>query len=504
MRELLKPIQIGRQDSIDQKNSNEIEYYERQLLGFLLYNQSQIAKVKTHLVIDSFSILLHRKIYDACINIDAISDKLKNVVNLQSVDGLIDTHSEYAERGGFLYLAALQKDCYLSIDRLDAYVHIIKRYSARRRIVEIATNLDNAKLETSDALAYSIERINVIASGLNSTTTPNFLSGAERCKQANGPQYLINHWLPAKTFSIFYSPPGCGKSFVALDIAMHLASQQKTWHGNKVLGGDVVYLLGEGHDGFDRRLVAWCREKKISAEECRILISQKSWGLDIQEDVNEITEGIKKAQYAPKLMIVDTLNRFLVGSESDEESVKKALKLIDKLIKEFQCAVMLVHHTGWGDEGRIRGHSSWIGAADVSLKLARNADDQDLIELTAQKMKDDEIPSPMRFKLKRHLLTDMISNFGEPATAAVVEQVAAVHDSYIENCIARIKQACDYYSTKMLKFADLRTFLRDVDGLNDAQIDAEMLAKGDGLVGSLHKKGFLQLDNRYSKFVFNF
>jgi hypothetical protein len=166
--------------------------------------------------------------------------------------------------------------------------------------------------------------------------------------------------------------------------------------------------------------------------------------------------------------------------------------------------VVLVHHTGWSDTGRIRGHSSWIGAADVSLKLARNIDDPELIELTAQKMKDDQLPEKILFKLKPYQLVDMLTNFGAPEFAAVIERVTGPINAQLENCKARFKQACEYWGHESLLFTELKTFLTEVEELEPNQVNIEMLATANGLVGTLHKHGLIKLDNFNSKVIMDF
>lgn len=509
MRQFLQPIQIGRKPPIAQEkpaqltNIADVEYYEKQLIGFMLYNQEHIQAISDQLSIDSFSVLLHRKIFDACITLDKMPDKTCNVVNIYTVDALVNTHSEYEERGGYLYLASLQKECYIAAGRIDAYIQIIKRFGAQRKIVDIANNFGNAKLDTSDPLAYTVERINAIAATLQANPALDMLWVKADAALMRPTEYLIDNWLPEKTFSIFYAPPGCGKSFIALDMAMHIASKQPSWCGNSIRGGDVVYLVGEGYHGFRKRHVAWARHHKVK-DDIRMLVSQRAWGLDVEKDFNAICASIKKAECKPKLIIVDTLNRFLTGSESDETSVKNALKMIDKLMREFECAVMLVHHTGWADEQRIRGHSSWIGAVDVSLQLQRNEDNPEIIELLAKKVKDNQIPKQLNFMLKRYELPDLVNESGTVESAAIVEQVDALIDVKVANCKSRFVQILDYFKRDSVKHAEMRSFFAEVDGLDADEVAQEMNIKGNGLMATLFKNGLIKLDNYNSVICRNF
>ena len=81
------------------------------------------------------------------------------------------------------------------------------------------------------------------------------LTVAELLNQAS-PEWLINGILPERALGVLYGPPDSYKSFVALDIALHVANG-KPWHGRPVRQGNVLYVLGEGSTAFGRRVRAW-------------------------------------------------------------------------------------------------------------------------------------------------------------------------------------------------------------------------------------------------------
>jgi RecA-family ATPase len=62
------------------------------------------------------------------------------------------------------------------------------------------------------------------------------------------PRWLIRDWLPASSLILIYGEPGAGKTFVALDIAVAIATG-RDWNGNKVARGIVLYIAAEGVAG---------------------------------------------------------------------------------------------------------------------------------------------------------------------------------------------------------------------------------------------------------------
>jgi hypothetical protein len=59
------------------------------------------------------------------------------------------------------------------------------------------------------------------------------------------------------------------------------------------------------------------------------------------------------------------------------------------LANHFKCLVAAVHHVGLGDEKRLRGHSSFLGALDVSI-LSERKEGALSATLTVMKLRDEE------------------------------------------------------------------------------------------------------------------
>src|SRR5262249_17521143 len=89
----------------------------------------------------------------------------------------------------------------------------------------------------------------------------------------------------------------------------------------------------------------------------------------------------------PAVVVIDTLNRSIVGSENSDEDMGNYVKAADAIREAFDCAVVVVHHCGL--EGtRPRGHTSLTGAADAQIAVVRN--EAGIITATVEFMKDGE------------------------------------------------------------------------------------------------------------------
>jgi hypothetical protein len=85
--------------------------------------------------------------------------------------------------------------------------------------------------------------------------------------------------------------------------------------------------------------------------------------------VREVREQI--GDMIPRIVVLDTLNKSLPGSESKDVDMAAYIKAAEAIRDAFDCLVIIVHHCGW-DESRPRGHSSLPGAVDVQLRVERN------------------------------------------------------------------------------------------------------------------------------------
>ena len=94
--------------------------------------------------------------------------------------------------------------------------------------------------------------------------------------------------------------------------------------------------------------------------------------LNLIKDAAELVQAIKDqlGDNIPGLIVLDTLNRSLVGSESRDEDMTAYLSAADMLREAFGGAVAIVHHCGV-EGSRPRGHTSLTGTADAQLAVKR-------------------------------------------------------------------------------------------------------------------------------------
>ncbi|MDG4649464.1 AAA family ATPase [Roseibacterium sp. SDUM158017] len=225
--------------------------------------------------------------------------------------------------------------------------------------------------------------------------------------------YLVKGWLDRNCLSMLYGPSNAGKTFVALDIAMHIAADQ-VWRGLRVNGGPVLYIAAEGGAGIRNRLAAIKQDRPEMAEAPFSLLPI---GLDLhgQGDALAVCEIMPDDD--PALIVVDTLARSMgTGDENTAKDAAMFIKNCDLIRQATGAHVMIIHHTGKEEERGARGSSAWRAAVDNEIQVSADC------RILSRKQRDQEPPDALSFRLRSVVLgTD---EDGEPVTSAVVDAAA--------------------------------------------------------------------------------
>lgn len=204
------------------------------------------------------------------------------------------------------------------------------------------------------------------------------------------PRWLIDGILTQNGLSVMWGRSGAMKSFVALDIALCIASGLP-WHGKEVVKGMVVYVAAEGAHGLGRRAVGWrrTRGKDLPKPDFKLIPHPVALTSD---DLGAMVEAILGLQSRPVLIVMDTLARtFGAGDENKQADMNAYVNAADLLRTETGANVMIIHHSGVHEERRERGSNVLRGAADTVIKIARKNSDLEIInEAPEGKQKDAE------------------------------------------------------------------------------------------------------------------
>lgn len=190
------------------------------------------------------------------------------------------------------------------------------------------------------------------------------------------PEWLLERHLPQTGMGFLYGRPGCGKSFLALDMALHIAYGLPRWHGDEVRarpGANVLYIAREGATGFKQRIIAWQAARQLPvgrAANFRLL--RETINFMSVEDIAKLARTVRAAGMRPlDLVIVDTVSRSIPGAdENNQADMSIFVQANDAIVAEFDCVALGVHHAG--KSGDMRGSTVLRGAGDFVFRLARD------------------------------------------------------------------------------------------------------------------------------------
>jgi hypothetical protein len=195
-------------------------------------------------------------------------------------------------------------------------------------------------------------------------------------------RYLVKGIIPNVALVVVWGAPKCGKSFYVFDMVAHIAAGRE-YRGRRVKQCPVIYFALEGQEGFTVRIEAfrqahdWCDIPfYLSAD--RILLPQ-----DGEAVVRSIRDQFPAVH--PGVVVLDTLNRSIAGSENDPSDMGQYVRAADMIRAAFNCVVIVIHHCGV-EGSRPRGHTSLTGAADAQIAVKRDTSDN--IVATVEFMKD--------------------------------------------------------------------------------------------------------------------
>ena len=192
--------------------------------------------------------------------------------------------------------------------------------------------------------------------------------------QVTNPDWLITEVFERNRLITVFGAPKSGKSFIAIAMACAVA-KGTPFYGHEAKKAPVVYLAGEGVSGIKRRLAVFHQSKYGgSLEGAPLFLSNRGSRINEAEEYEKLETEInllKKEVGQIGLIIFDTFQRNFSGDENSAQEVNKFVKAADQLIHDFDCTVLLVHHTGRGNKGRARGSSVLDASIDGEFMVVR-------------------------------------------------------------------------------------------------------------------------------------
>jgi len=288
---------------------------------------------------------------------------------------------------------------------------------------------------------------------------------------------LITGYLSLDTCAWIIGQPGHGKSFVALDMALSVATGH-SWHGSRVEPGLALYVAAEGARGVRARVRAW---------ESRYYEGKTVDRFGIYPDPVQVggpewpTFVAMCAIDQPDLIVFDTQARVsTLFDENSNSEMGRFIEAVEGLRRVSGACVLIVHHETKSG-GTARGASAILGAAQTELTVTR---DRDLVLVRTTKQKDHEPAADLMLRMEPESGAPVAGDDGlaNPALGSVVLVAAGgeipgmtEHPAALR---ARLTETLQNESDRALVDVMMRSFAESGNGWTRADIRAEYLALG--------------------------
>lgn len=209
--------------------------------------------------------------------------------------------------------------------------------------------------------------------------------------------WLVPDVLQEATTVMMVGPTQSYKSFVALDLALGVATGAEIFGRTPVSTGPTFYAALEGRADIKRkRRPAWRMAHEIAGKtDFYVLVAPM---IVFPEEVQEFGDAIRArcGDRQPKLIVLDTTSKMMVGLDPTRDA-PRFIRFCDSLVEAFGCTVIAIHHTGHDVERGPRDSSAYQAGFDTVLQVTSPA--KLTIEVKVTKHKDNEEPeAPFTFE----------------------------------------------------------------------------------------------------------
>mgnify|MGYP001051262063 CR=1 FL=1 len=244
-----------------------------------------------------------------------------------------------------------------------------------------------------------------------------------------GTQWLIERLWARSAVGIVGGPPKSCKTWLALDMAVSLASATpciglfRPACRERVL----LYAAEDSHAVLKQRLGSICRHRGLALDTLDLfVITSDHLRLDLHRDQVRLEDAVNRIE--PALLLLDPLVRLHRINENDAGEVSELLDYLRTLQRRSRVAIALVHHTRKnGSAGHpglaLRGSSDIHAWADCSLYLRRKQ--EQLLLIAEHRASSSPDPVELRLAGGDHPCLEIV---GEGASQPAQDLAQAVCD----------------------------------------------------------------------------
>lgn len=188
---------------------------------------------------------------------------------------------------------------------------------------------------------------------------------------------LIERTLSKKSVAMIYGASNSGKTFLAIDIAMSVATGLPML-GRNVIQKPVLYIAAEAPEGVTNRMKVWLKNHpEINKAQvqigggCHLYPYQIDLfgNVDVDQVINDIhvTNHINCNEIG--LIVIDTLARVSGDANENSNDMSVVMAHCDRIKNATGATILLIHHSGKNEANGARGWSGVRAAVDTEIEV---------------------------------------------------------------------------------------------------------------------------------------
>ena len=198
-------------------------------------------------------------------------------------------------------------------------------------------------------------------------------------------EWLVDGLIPRGTVTSLYGDGGTGKSLLALQLAVDVATGGK-WIGKAtVVGGSLFISAEDDQDELHRRVrdvadsgflsvgeLTNIHLRSLAGEDALLATLATNGGINPSDLFDEIDRYA--AETAPDLIVLDTLADLFPGNENDRGQARQFIGLLRGLAIRHNAAVLLLAHpslSGMNSGTGAGGNTAWNNSVRSRLYMQR-------------------------------------------------------------------------------------------------------------------------------------
>lgn len=235
------------------------------------------------------------------------------------------------------------------------------------------------------------------------------------------PTWTIHGILPNRGYGVIYGKESAGKTALVFEMLLAISTGRSIFE-RQTKPGLTLHISGEGNTGLGNRAQAWMDANGIEdPNNVPMRFFTDPFNLLDEGGIEAFIHRLRsKLGGQPlKCICVDTLNRAMMdGDENSARDVGRAVAACEKIARELDCFVFVVHHqpkSSSDDDPTPRGSNVISANADTVLHVRKDGSE---MRVHLQKQKDAPDNRSFLFRLE-DLDLGFTDDDGYPQTARV-------------------------------------------------------------------------------------